>query len=265
MKLVKSIGVLAFGSTLLHSQGACSLPMKKGFYESPAAQGLQTEPIRKTAVSSKERLVSCTLKDSRTVVYSTSKGKKTARLVMPLYEGSEKPLDISCSAKRTTVLTTSKIVVLPGYQGPDEVGISNNQELGKPSRRGIVAGEIHGDDVFVVTRDRTLWHTNINDPQKILSFRIEELKGTEISMHYYEGLLFIAHNAPGGKDFLVVVRLEQGSISALPFSYHRGEIPGKIRFRERNGNLGLELGADTYRITVGQEGTPGSVSLKAVQ
>ena len=135
--LIKTVGILAFGATMLQSHNACSINRKRDFYAETAKKPPQVEKIRKGKKAI--RSGRCSLKDSKTLVYSSSKGKKTFHMVVPLYDGNEKPLDISCKSNRTVLLTTEKIAIFPGHDMPDGSRIDTvlSQTLEKPATMGM--------------------------------------------------------------------------------------------------------------------------------
>lgn len=264
------MGIIAFGAASLYTENACSIQQKRDLYEEvrkmpPAAESVRKQAVKKPEISAKWKKGSCSLLDQNTIVYSANKKRYEMRLLAPAYQGNEKPLDISCSEKRTVVLTTKKIVTIPGCdslrEGATDIETSLRQDLGKAAAKGIASGKVDGNNVYIITRNNELWYTDLNDPENILGYRIDSMNSGTKKMGVHKSILFIVQNAPARDNFLLAVTMQGEEIVLKKFAYVH-ESSGRISIYERGDHLELRIGEDTHLVNVREPGNVSSISVR---
>jgi hypothetical protein len=259
--------MLAFGASVLCSQNAFSVQERRNLQQAlrplpPAVERVADE--KKRRISSRWKKGRCSLVGPNSIVYDDGKNRRTLTVSVPVYVDREKPMDMSCSSKRTVVLTNRKIVTVPGYDlvkdADASTSTSMSQHLGKPAKLGVISGEIEGNDIFVITANRQLWHTDLNDPVKITGYNLGVLTPGKKRMEVHRNVLFIVQNAPARGNFLIAVVMGQNEITTKEFGYvHPSK--GKLRITEQGTHLELRIGEDVHLVKVGEKGKLGSVSL----
>ena len=208
----------------------------------------------------------CSLQDGNIIVYTKDDQRKELQVSVPMVAGPEKPLDMTCSDKRTTLLTDRKATILPGFSAFEgELDIVLSHSLSGISDLGILSWSIQSsDNLFLITGDNRFWYTSLNDSEDILGYRLGELKaGGPKGMFYYRKIVFIAQNADPGEPYLVAVRLISGerNLGVRSFLYPEEE-KGRIEFSEKEGHLQLRIGESIHSISVGKEGDSESISVR---
>ena len=269
-----AMGILAFSAATFHSQNACSIQKKRDFYGEAMKEPVRIEPLRRPKATDKKPVISarwskgrCSLVGHNEIVYKAGKKTHTLSLVQPIYEGRERPLDMTCSSKRTIILTSRKVVIMPGYDSVKDSGEKQTttalvQQFDRPAKLGIVSGEIEGKNIYLITKNRQLWYTNIDDPDGTTAFNLADLTPGTKGMEVHRDVLFIVQNAPARGDFLLAIAMDGQDIILKRFADVRG-CSGKIRIVELGDHLELRIGDSVHMVKVGEPGKVNSISVTA--
>lgn len=246
----KTLAIAVFAASTFQISQSGAITNKRNFHIEPLVEN--------------KGPVICTLKNPNRIVFSRGLDKKSLVTNINIYEKDEKPLAISCNIKRTIVLTNKKIAILPGYIQGKNIGSFDMmvvQNLGKTSEKGLASWKIHGDNIYLITKDNIFWKTNINSFEKN-AYRIPEIENDSVKKIFvFNGIVFIAQPKNDGRDFLVAINISNDDLFIKSFSSNV-PINGPVIVNEEYGVVRLTAKDIVVNISVSKKGNLENIVLK---